>query len=202
MEQLAPPPRRYTVDEYLRMERDAAQKHEYRNGEIIAMAGGSVNHSLIIANCLRSIGNRLDGTPCRVFDSNLRVRITRKMLYSYPDATVICGSPKIDPDDSAGETILNPRLVLEVLSKSTESYDRTEKFDRYRQIESFEEYVLVLQDSPRIESYSRRPDGTWIFDVASGRAAVSKLHSLDIALPLAEVYAGIEFPPEPTRDGK
>lgn len=176
------------------MERDATEKHEYRGGEIIAMAGGSVNHSLMIANCVRSIGNRLDGASCRTYESNLRVRIARRTLYSYPDVTVICGSPKIDPDDSAGETILNPKLIVEVLPPSTEGFDRGEKFSRYILLDTLEEYVLISQEKPRVETFYRQGDGTWLFAYFEGHEAVATLRSLRINLPLSEVYAGMGFP--------
>lgn len=202
MTQAAHTPRRYTVEEYLRIERDTTERHEFRDGEILAMSGGSVRHSLIIANAGREIGNRLKGKPCRVYDSNLRVRVARRTLYSYPDITVVCGSPVVDPDDRGGETVINPHLVVEVLSPTTEGYDRRSKFDRYRQIESFREYVLVSQDTPRVEAFFRRDDGTWTFDVAAGVEAVARLRSLDIDLPLGEVYAGVEFTevPDPARE--
>ena len=161
---------------------------------MLLMADGSADHSLIVANVIRHLGNRLDGKPCRVYDSNLRVRITKTVLYTYPDASVICGSRQIDPDDSAGQTILNPRVIVEVLSPSTEAYDRGEKFGRYRQLDSLEEYVLVSQLTPRVEMFFRQGDGTWLFDAASELTGTAKLRSLKIDLPLADVYAGIEFP--------
>lgn len=197
MTRSAPFKRRFTVDEYLRIERDSTEKHEYRDGEIVAMAGGTVAHSRIMANCIAAWWNRLRGGPCAPFDSNLRVRIARRTLYSYPDVTVICGPPELDPDDTRGETVTNPRLVGEVLSPSTESYDRRTKFDRYRQLESFREYVLVSQDTPRVETFYRRDDDTWVFAVATGLDGTIRLSSLAIDVPLSEVYAGVEFPPEP-----
>lgn len=190
-------PHPYTVDEYLTIERDAVERHEFRDGEIVSMAGGTVVHSQIIANCLGEIGSRLKGKPCRAYDSNLRVRISRGTLYSYPDITVICGSPVIDPDDRWGETVTNPRLIVEVLSPSSETYDRKTKFDGYRRLESFREYVLVSQETPRVEAYFRRDDGTWTFDVATGSESVISLRSIEINFSLAEAYAGVEFPPEP-----
>src|SRR5438105_5763209 len=132
-------PRRFTIDEYLRLEASAKQRHEYRNGQIIAMAGGSPEHSLIIANVIRELGNHLKGKPCRVYDSNLRVRIPRTPLYTYPDVSVICGETQVDPQDPGRTTATNPRLIVEVLSSSTEADDRGEKFRRYRSLESLDE---------------------------------------------------------------
>ena len=185
---------RYTVDEYLRIERNSTEKHEFRDGEIITMAGGSAEHSLITVNTLGELRQRLRGKPCRVYDSNLRLRIARTLRYSYPDGIVICGETKFDPQDTSRTTATNPTLVIEVLSPSTEMFDRGEKFRRYLQLESLEEYVLIAQDEARIETYSRQAGGTWLFTTFVGRQSVAKLRCLQIELPLAEVYAGVEFP--------
>jgi Uma2 family endonuclease len=194
--------RRYTLAEYFEIERNSLEKHEYRDGivvpvgEALAMAGGSFNHSLIAANVAREIGNRLKGSPCRVFESNLRVRIPRKTLFAYPDVSVICGKAEFDSDVGFGETVVNPRLIVEVLSPSSELYDRGQKFERYRELDSLTEYVLVSQDTALVESYFRQPDGTWLFSVNSGLDSAVKLRSVDIHLPLSEVYAGLEFRPD------
>ncbi len=196
----------YSIADYLAGERTSRDKHEYRDGEILLMAGGTADHSLVIANIIRELGNLLKGKPCNVYDSNLRVRIPRTILYTYPDATVICGPRTLDPNDAQGETITNPRLIVEVLSPTTEAYDRGEKFARYRQLDSFEEYILVSLTTPRVESFYRAPlspassnsspaaERTWLITTTSGLAATAKLHSLDISLPLAEIYRGLEFP--------
>lgn len=191
--------RRYTVEEYLEIETKFPQeKFEYRDGyivnlrELLAMAGGSVNHALIAANAGRALGNRLQGTPCRVYSSDLRVRIPRKVLYAYPDLTIVCGKPEIETHRSGGQTILNPRVMVEVLSPSTEAYDRGDKFARFREIESFEELLMVSQSEPRVESYYRGKDG-WSMMSYSGVEAVARLRSLDVDLPLNEVYAGVDF---------
>jgi Uma2 family endonuclease len=183
----------YTIADYVHRERESLDKHEYRDGEILLMAGGTADHSLLLANVIRRIGNRLEGKPCHVYESNLRVRIPRTVLYTYPDASVICGPPKFDPNDPTGETVTNPRLIVEVLSASTEAYDRGEKFDRYRLLDSLEEYVLVSQSAPRIETFLRQAEGTWLFTATSGLDSAAKLRSLEIELPLREVYAGIEW---------
>jgi Uma2 family endonuclease len=189
--------RRCTVTQYLQAERQSLEKHEYRDGEVLLMAGGSLHHSLVTANVIVGLGNRLKGKPCRVFESNLRIRVGRKVYYTYPDASVICGTPQIDPSDPDGETVTNPRLLVEVLSPSTAAYDRGEKFDRYREIDSLQEYVIVWQSAPRVETFFRQSDGTWLLSAATGVDSSARLRSLNIDLPLAEVYAGVEFPPEP-----
>ena len=187
--------RLYTVEEYLRIERDASEKHEYRDGQILAMAGGTVNHSLIVANVVSELHGALKGKRCRVFESNLRVRIPRTPLYTYPDATVICGPVQIDPRDSSGQTVTNPRLIVEVLSPSTEGYDRGEKFHRYLLLDSLEEYVLVSQETPQVETFFRQTGGSWLFTPVSNLESRLLLRSLQIELSLAEIYAGVEFPP-------
>lgn len=186
---------RFTIEEYLRLEADALEKHEYCDGKILAMAGGSPEHSLVIANVIREIGNQLKGKSCRVYDSNLRIRIPRKTLYIYPDISVICGAIEFDPRDVNRGSILNPQVIVEVLSPSTEAYDRGEKFERYRSLDSMQEYVLVSQITPRIEIFLRHPDGAWLFNAFAGLQAAAAMRSLEISLPLVEVYAGVEFPP-------
>lgn len=190
---------RYTPEEYLRAEQEATEKHEYYHGEIFAMAGGSPQHARISASVARRIGNKLDGTDCGVFDSNLRVRIPRTTLYCYPDISVVCGPLQFDPLDVRKQTVLNPKLLVEVLSPGTESWDRGGKFENYQLIESLQEYVIVSSDSPRIEVYTRQPDGPWLYAATSGLEAVARLRSIGVDLAHAEVYAGAEFS-EPRRE--
>lgn len=191
-------PSHYTPEEYLRLEYDAQERHQYYRGEIFAMAGGSPEHSLIIANVGRELGNRLRGKPCRVYESNLRVRIPRTTLYTYPDIPVICGELRFDPLDTRKQTVLNPSLLVEALSPGTEGWDRGGKFESYQSIESLNEYVLVSCQTPRIETYLRQPDGRWLYTPHAGLDAIARLASLAIDLPLAEAYAGVTFPPPPT----
>jgi Uma2 family endonuclease len=137
--------------------------------------------------------------------SDFRVRLARRPRYVYFDVTVVCGTPAVDPEDTKGETFTNPRLVVEVLSPTTESYDRKTKFDRYREVSSFREYVLVSQDVSRVETFFVQDDGTWGFDVAIGTEGAIRLRSLNVDLSLAEVFAGVEFPPaspEPMDDAQ
>lgn len=193
---------RYTLEEYFEIEQGSEERFEYRDGFVVsmgeaqAMAGGAEMHSLIIANVVRALGNKLEGGPCRVYESNLRVRIPRKTLYAYPDTTVICGKTELDPTSRVGQTVLNPRVIVEVLSPATELYDRTEKFSRYREIPSLEEYVLISQRSATVETYFRQTDGTWVFGAFSGLDAVAKIRDLKIELPMTSIFAGVEFPPE------
>ena len=190
-------PTRITLDDYFRLEEESVEKHEFRNGEVVAMAGGTEFHSLISANFIRELGNGLKGTPCRTYESNLRVKIQGTPLYTYPDIFAICGATRYDPNDQKRATVTNPKLVVEVISESTEKYDRGEKFKRYLRCDSLHEYVLVSQDSPRVESYLRREDGSWLFRIFSGLEGVAKLESVGASIPLAKIYANVIFPPEP-----
>ncbi len=181
-----------TPEEYLRLEREAPYRSEYYGGEIFAMAGGSPTHSVIIAAILRELGNSLKGNRCAPYDSNLRIFVPADGLYTYPDASVICGPLELVP--GADDMITNPTLIVEVLSDSTEAYDRGKKFAHYRALPSFAEYVLVSQKEPLVEVFFRMADGTWQLTPTRGREAIVRLQSLGIELPLAEVYDRVEFP--------
>ena len=208
MEQAVPTPtvRRYTAAEYFRIEATSEQKHEFRHGELIAMAGGTESHSLIIMNTGGELRSRLRDVDCRVYDSNLRVRARRDVRYVYPDVFVTCGPREFDTDDPQHLTVLNPKVVVEVLSPSTELADRGEKFAYYLQCPSLEEYVLIAQHEARVETYLRQPDGTWSFAYFVGPDATARVRSLGVDLPLAEVYAKVVFPPppppEPSNEGQ
>jgi Uma2 family endonuclease len=187
---------RYTLEEYFQIDSGSEIRHEYIQGQIIDMAGGTDRHSQIVHNVHGSLWARLRGKPCQGRDGNLRVRFGRKVIYGYPDALIVCGQPQFDPVAAANTTLLNPRVLFEVLSETTEGYDRGLKFERYREIESFEEYVLIAQDRPSIEVYRRQPSGLWTLQPYLGVEAAAGIFSAEIELPLAEIYAGIDFPPE------
>lgn len=193
--------RRYTVEEYLRLDNESDEKHEYWDGfivplsQLIAMAGGTFEHSLITTNFTSALNARLKGGPCRVMGSDLRIKVPRSPFYLYPDASVICDPPLFDPQAGGRTTVLNPRVAVEVLSPSTEAYDRGKKLQRYLQIPSLEEYVLIAQAEPSIDTYFRHPDGSWTFSVAYGLDATVTLRSLGVSVPLGEVYANVDFPP-------
>jgi Uma2 family endonuclease len=193
VEQALPTPLRYSVAEYLAMEAAATERHEYRDGEIIATAGATSTHNSITHNLHRRLGEKLDGTPREVFGSDQRVRAHRTR-YCYPDLTVACAPLAYDPPE--GELILtNPRVLIEVLSPSTEADDRGEKFDDYRRLPSFEEYLLVAPHRPRAEPFYRNADGEWMIGRSvEGLDAVLRVRCLRIDIPLAQVYARVDFP--------
>lgn len=181
-----------TPEEYLVLEREAETKSEYYDGDIYAMAGASRVHTLIVANALSQLVIQLKGRPCTAHASDLRVKVNPTGLYTYPDIVVVCANARFE--DRQKDTLLNPNVVFEVLSKSTEAYDRGTKFAHYRRLESLTDYVLVSQDRPLIEHYTRQPDNRWLLAAYEGLEAVAVLPSIDCALPLAEVYDKVEWP--------
>jgi Uma2 family endonuclease len=188
---------RLSEAEYLALDRAAGFKSEFFNGEMFAMAGGSPMHSLIAANLIRELGTKLKGTPCKAFTSDLRLKVEATGLFTYPDVSVICDPLKFDA--GTDDTVVNPALIIEVLSDSTEAYDRGEKFQHYRQLPSLREYLLVSQRLPRVEQFIRRPQDEWVLRTAEGQEAAITLPSLQISLELMEVFAGVEFVPAPIR---
>lgn len=189
------PSKRYTLEEYYEREPLAEARHEFHDGEILAMSGGSMEHSQIAINLGREISQRLKGSPCQVFESNLRSRIESSNRAVYPDLAIVCGPVELDTRDKSRGTIMNPRIVFEILSPSTERYDRTEKRDHYLTIPTLEAHVLIEQDRPRIEMLTRTSEGQWEVSVASGIDAVMKLSALGLEIPLREIYDRVVFPP-------
>ncbi len=180
-----------TPERYLEQERKAQCKSEYYQGEIFAMAGTTRKHSVVNARVIMILGNALRGKPCTVNTNDLRIHIPENSLFTYPDVSVVCGKPEML--DNEFDTLLNPLLIVEVLSDSTENYDRNGKFRLYRSIASLREYVLVSQDEPRIETFFKNEQSQWLYTEAVGLDASITLHSLNAEISLAEVYATIEF---------
>jgi Uma2 family endonuclease len=189
----APPKKRYTPEEYYALEREAAYKSDYYDGEIFAMAGGTAQHSRIVTNILGELHSRLKGKPCAPYDSNLRVVIRVTGLRTYPDVSVFCESIEFDPKDPENTTALNPTVVLEVLSRTTEAYDRGFKSDNYRRIESLKTYVLVSQTGAHVEVYERQNKAKWLLSEAKDLDANVAIGCIGVELPLADVYDRVEF---------
>jgi Uma2 family endonuclease len=191
----------FTPDEYRVMEETAAERHEYCNGEIIAMAGGSEVHSAIATNLLVYLGFLLRDSNFRLYNSDLRVWIPEYNCGTYTDLMVVDGQPQLNGDRT--DEILNPLVIVEVLSPSTEGYDRGDKFRKYRSLPSFCEYLLVSQTEPYIEQYHKLDDGSdseallqavrWQWQVYDHLDQSILLHSLNVEVPLAEVYRRINF---------
>lgn len=174
-----------SVAEYLAGERTADTKHEYYAGEVFAFAGGSEQHNLIIANVLASLHAQLRRRTCTVYPNDMRVKISRTGLYTYPDVVAVCGKAQFEDDDR--DTLLNPTVIVEVLSPSAESYDRGKKFQNYRTIEDLKEYLLIAQDS-RIEHYIRQDDQQWLLSEAISPDSTIDLPSIGCTLALLDVY--------------
>jgi len=175
-----------TEEEYLGLERQALEKSEYHDGEIFAMAGGTRNHSFISSR-LVSMLDRSAPQGCRVFDSDLRIYIAAAKTFTYADGGLICGDPEGSSDQQ--DNILNPVLIAEILSPSTEDYDRGKKFELYRTIESFREYLIVHQGPRCVEHYSRQDDGSWIRREYCGHGSSVAISRLGVQLSLHEIYA-------------
>ena len=182
-----------TEAEYLAIERPALFKSEFHDGEMFAMAGGSPMHSLIAANVIRALGNRLAGRGCLTFTSDLRVKVEMTGLNTYPDVSVACGEMRFA--DGEEDTLVNPTLLAEVLSDATESYDRGDKFEHYRRIPSLQAFLLVSQRKPALELFLRGSSGQWTLHEAAGLEAMLEIPPLQLTLPLQEVFANITFPP-------
>lgn len=176
---------RLTPAEYLAFERESEVRHEYIDGEIYAMAGGSFEHSLIIGNLIRELGTALKGRHCFVCPTDMRIRIAASTRYTYPDVAVVCGEPRFEGDRR--DILLNPLVIVEVLSESTERYDRGAKFAHYRTLPSLADYVLVSQTEPLVEHFHHTADGGWVLHVFAGGDALT-LASLDCSIPIAEIY--------------
>lgn len=182
----------FTPEDYLYLERQSEIRHEYLDGHVYAMAGESPNHNIICFNLSVVVGSQLRNKPCRGFSPNMKVRTDPGDLFSYPDLTVVCGEPVYH--DKRGDVLLNPTVVFEVLSPSTEKYDRGEKFIRYKEnISSLENYVLVSQSEAKIELDTKQVNGEWNKTEVSGLKNELHIASIDCRIPLEEVYLNITF---------
>ncbi len=183
--------KRFSPQEYLALERKSETRNEYYNGEIFAMAGASREHNLIAGNLFRDIGNQLEGRPCEAYTSDMRVSIEATGLYTYPDVTVVCGEPRFQ--DREVDTLLNPMVIVEVLSPTTEAYDRGVKFRHYRSIGSLREFVLISQERMLVERFTRQGND-WVLSDLTDPDQVLKLESIGCQVPLARIYAKVTFP--------
>jgi Uma2 family endonuclease len=181
-----------TPAEYLALERRAREKSEYVNGRIYAMSGASRLHNLIAGNIFGELRNQLRGRPCEVYVNDMRVKVQRTGMYTYPDVVAVCDEPRLE--DAELDTLLNPSVIVEVLSPSTERYDRGEKFAHYRRLESLQEYVLVAQGTPRVEHFRREGDH-WVLTEISDPGGELGLSSVGCVLKLADIYDRVDFPP-------
>lgn len=178
--------------EYLRRERLAEEKSEFADGYVYAMSGASVPHNYIASNLMVIIGSALKGSPCKPLGSDMRTRTPSSRFFTYPDLVIVCGQPELH--DEQKDTLLNPTVIIEILSPSTEKWDRGGKFARYQSIPSLQDYVLVSQDIPRVERFSRNGE-EWTLANSEGLEATLRLPSVGIEISLAEIYEDVEFDP-------
>jgi Uma2 family endonuclease len=189
------PQRWINEDEYLAAERAAERKSEYFDGRIFAMAGATESHNLIVGNLIQGLKNQLEQRECRVYPSDMRVKSPRG-LYTYPDVVIVCGPPKFR--DDCFDTLLNPTVIIEVLSESTEAYDRGAKWEQYSGIESLKHYVLVSSDHARIDIFTRNAQNAWEYSGIEDLKESAILSAIGCELPLSAIYRQVEFP-EPRR---
>lgn len=181
-----------TEEEYLQRERVATLKHEYYRGQVYALAGASEAHNLIAMNIAALLRARVRGRNCRAYPSDMRIKVEQTGLHTYPDFSIVCGPPQFT-DPNRRDTLTNPNLIIEMLSPSTESYDRGEKFQHYRTITTLQEYILVAQHQHRIERFVRNAQNEWLLSDITGIEASLPLALLQTELALAEIYDQVEF---------
>ncbi len=192
----------YTPEEYLALEETAEYKSEYYQGDIFQMAGGMPNHNSIAANAIVTLGSALKGKPCRTFNSDQRIFVAKLKFYTYPDVSVSCGPIELAP--GRRDTIINPVLIVEVLSDSTEKYDRTTKFGFYKGLQSFQIYILIDQNRVYLECYQKNQAGDWVYTAYDKLSDTVELSALKIEISLADIYDKVEFevskPEQPLND--
>ncbi|QHT69702.1 Uma2 family endonuclease [Rhodocytophaga rosea] len=184
----------YTKEEYFALEETSEDKFEFENGEVFAMSGGTANHSLITGNIITALNIALGNKNCRVFSSDMKTAIDAAESYVYPDAQVICG--KVEYAEGRNDIVTNPLLVVEVLSDSTERYDRGKKFKKYQTLSSFKEYVLISQAEPLVETFVRQDENHWLYTFTEGMDSVVQFPSIGVAIAIADIYRKVEFATE------
>lgn len=181
----------HSAEEYLALERASDHKSELVDGRIYATTGASMPHNQIVLNVSAELRARLRGRPCRVFANEQRVKVSRTGMYTYPDVVALCDPPRVE--DAQLDTLLNPGVIFEVLSSSTEAYDRGEKFAHYRKIESLREYILIAQDQVRVDQFVRHGEH-WMLSEITEISDTVRIETLGCEIPLSEIYDLVEFP--------
>jgi len=188
------PHRRYTLEEYFALELASEEKYEYFDGEVFNMSGASPEHEQVIFNLSLALGNNLRGRNCRVYPSSLRIKVPSAPPYRYADLTALCDKPRFEKIGGIN-TLINPVLLIEVLSSSTEAYDRGDKFTHYKSIESFSEYLLLSQVRTLATHYVRTESGMWMYEEINDLDASLQLATLDCQIEMRDIYEDVEFPP-------
>jgi len=182
----------YTPEDYLKFERESDSRHEFLDGEIFAMAGESLSHSRVCVNLGGEVRAKLKGKSCEALSPNMKVRASTASLFSYPDLTIVCGEPQFH--DTKKDVLTNPQVIFEVLSPSTAEYDRTTKFQRYRMgNDTLTDYILVSQDKPFVEHFTKQADNNWIYRSYSALGDNLKIESIECELNLREIYDRVEL---------
>lgn len=188
----ANPERRYTLEEYLELDRTSEERFEFWDGEVFCMSGASQAHDRILVNCIVALSAKLDAAKCRVFSSDMRIKVPSAPPYRYADISALCGKAEFK-EIGGVDALINPMLIVEVLSPSTEAYDRGDKFTHYTSIPTLREYLLVAQHRPHVTRLLRQDDGTWNHSQVNDLESSVYLNSLDCELPLSEIYLGVVF---------
>jgi len=187
-----------TPEQYLEIERKAEFRSEYYQGEMFAMSGATITHTALVVNIAVDLAPQLRPGPCRVYTQDLRVQVSATGLYTYPDLVIACREYRLL--DARQDTLLNPVVIIEVLSESTEAYDRGKKFGHYRTLESLQEYVLVAQDRVQVERFTRQPGEQWLLTAANRLEDTIALESVGCQLHLADIYEGVDWNANPEGD--
>jgi Uma2 family endonuclease len=186
------PEHRCTLDEYIELDKNSEERLEYFDGEVVSMSGGSVSHNRIAINVITGLHSRSANRECAVFPADMRLTVPKAPPYRYADVVVVCGNPVIEKIQGL-DVLLNPTLLVEILSESTEAYDRGNKFLAYQSMESFMEYLLIAQDRPYVTHYLRQPEGHWLRSDIEGLEREVPLLTLGQGVPLREIYMNVEF---------
>ena len=196
MEVVANPKRRYTLEEYFELERKSEERFEFWDGEVFCMSGVSREHDQIESNLNFYLRAKLAGRKCRAFLANMRLKVPSAPPYRYADLSALCGEAEFEQIGGV-DALINPALIVEVLSPSTEAYDRGDKFTRYKSIPGFNEYLLVAQHRPHITHFAKQPDGSWTYNEYNDLEATLRLSSLGCELGMSEVYQNVSFDTPP-----
>lgn len=191
------PQHKYTLDEYLALDKNSEGRYEYFDGVVVELSGASLSHNRIVSNLSGNLRNKLEGRDCEVLPADMRLKVPATLPYRYPDVVVVCGEPVVEKMQGL-ELLVNPLLIIEVLSPTTEAYDRGLKFSAYQAIASFREYLLVAQDRPHVVQYVRQPNDKWLRSEVASLNGELTLETINCTLTMREIYQRINFQPEET----
>jgi Uma2 family endonuclease len=187
----APELKHVTLQEFLNMERNSTEKHEYFKGDIFAIGGASISHNIISVNCLTEIKNALKGKKCRPYGSDLRIHIPKNTLYTYPDISIICG--EIETIDDKFDTATNPSVIIEILPPSKKNYDKGQKFDLYRDIDTLKEYILIDSEKYMVEKFHRNDDNSWFLTEYKNIESNFFIDTIGVEMELSSIYSDVQF---------